>query len=36
MNLYAGVHAIIWRNSPRIADYPALAQTKYVGCRFHQ
>jgi sirohydrochlorin ferrochelatase len=34
MNLYAGVHAIYLEESPRIADYPALAQTKYVGVPF--
>jgi sirohydrochlorin cobaltochelatase len=30
LNLYAAVHAIYLEESPRIADYPALAQTKYV------
>ncbi|MGA2280190.1 MAG: CbiX/SirB N-terminal domain-containing protein [Verrucomicrobiota bacterium] len=30
LNLYAAVHAIFLEESPRIADYPALAQTKYV------
>jgi len=34
MNLYAGVHAIYLEESPRIADYPALAQTKYVVVPF--
>ena len=30
LNRYAAVHAIYLEESPRIADYPALAQTKYV------
>jgi sirohydrochlorin cobaltochelatase len=30
LNLYAAVHAIYLEESPRIADYPALAQTKCV------
>jgi sirohydrochlorin cobaltochelatase len=30
LNLYAAVHAIYLEESPRIADYSALAQTKYV------